>query len=63
MWAIALLGKQSEILDKPDDLDTVLKEKVNDLEKNPGAVSPAWTQYRVVAKEAEFWQAVESMPG
>lgn len=58
--AIALLGKQSEILDKPEDLNFALQEKVNDLEKDPGAIAQAWTQYRVIAKKAEFWQAADS---
>ncbi|GGP15060.1 pyridoxine/pyridoxamine 5'-phosphate oxidase [Oceanobacillus neutriphilus] len=58
--AIALLGKQSEVLEKQEELDEALKEEVSELEKNPNTVSSAWTQYRVAASEVEFWQAADS---
>ncbi|WP_052400969.1 pyridoxine 5'-phosphate oxidase C-terminal domain-containing protein [Oceanobacillus jeddahense] len=58
--AIALLGKQSQILEKQEHLDTALRDKVNELEKNPSLISTTWTQYQLNAGEVEFWQAADN---
>ncbi|MBD1381842.1 pyridoxine/pyridoxamine 5'-phosphate oxidase [Metabacillus arenae] len=57
--AIALLDKQSSILEKRSDFDIALIEQLNRLKENPASVSNSWTLYRVVAKEVEFWQGNE----
>ncbi|MBO0995973.1 pyridoxine/pyridoxamine 5'-phosphate oxidase [Bacillus sp. SD088] len=58
--AIALLGKQSQMLHERNELEEALAEKYNELEKNPNLVPPAWTLYKVVAKDVEFWQAAQN---
>jgi len=57
--AIALLGKQSSILNEQHELDEALNKQIDILQHNPKLVFPSWTLYRVVAKEVEFWQADE----
>jgi len=57
--AIALIDKQSSILDKRQDFEEALKEQMNRLGQTPTLVSPSWTLYRVEAKEVEFWQGDE----
>lgn len=57
--AIALIGKQSSVLDNREDCEEALKEQMNRIEHTPTLVSPSWTMYRVEATEAEFWQGNE----
>ncbi|MFE5320852.1 pyridoxal 5'-phosphate synthase [Paenibacillus sp. NPDC056579] len=54
--AIALIGKQSAVLDDRYRFDEALKEQMNLLRDNPDIVSPSWTLYRVDASVVEFWQ-------
>lgn len=57
--AIALIGKQSAVLDDRFKFDEALKEQMNLLRDNPDIVSPSWTLYRVDASVVEFWQGNE----
>jgi pyridoxamine 5'-phosphate oxidase len=57
--AIALLGKQSSILDEQCDFDEALTKEIINVKQNPQLVYTSWTLYKVVAKEVEFWQADE----
>ncbi|TDL49269.1 FMN-binding protein [Paenibacillus dendritiformis] len=53
--AIALIGKQSAVLDKRQDFDEALQEQMKRVAQTPGLVSPSWTMYRFEANEVEFW--------
>ncbi|MEU6409233.1 pyridoxal 5'-phosphate synthase [Microbispora sp. NPDC046933] len=55
--ADALTGRQSQVLDKPSDLDAALRAAHAQIEADPGVVAPGWTVYGVHAEEVEFWQA------
>src|SRR5690606_41609960 len=57
--AIALIEKQSQILESSAELEDAVAEKLNDLSNNPQLVSSAWTLYQGRAREVEFWQAHE----
>lgn len=57
--AIALIDKQSSILDKRQDFDEALKKQMDRVRQTPDLVSSSWTLYRVEANEVEFWQANE----
>lgn len=57
--AIALIDKQSSILEKQSDFDEALIQQLNTVRNNPTLVSSSWTLYRVVAGEVEFWQGNE----
>ncbi len=57
--AIALIGKQSSVLDNSHHLDEALEEQLDCVRQNPDLVYPLWTLYRVEAKEVEFWQGKE----
>lgn len=57
--AIALIGKQSSVLDNCQDFDEALREQMNRVRLTPNLVSPLWTLYRVEAQEVEFWQGNE----
>ncbi|TCS93222.1 pyridoxine/pyridoxamine 5'-phosphate oxidase [Hazenella coriacea] len=58
--AIALIGKQSSILDEQDDLEEAVTKQLDQLERNPHQIDPYWTLYRVEAEEVEFWQGDEN---
>lgn len=55
--AIALIDKQSSILEQQQDFDIAVTEQLDRIEHNPYLLSPSWTLYRVEAHEVEFWQA------
>ncbi|CAG9606954.1 pyridoxine/pyridoxamine 5'-phosphate oxidase [Pseudoneobacillus rhizosphaerae] len=55
--AIALLEKQSLILQDPHELEEALTKQLIKLNRNPKLISPSWTLYKVEATEVEFWQA------
>ncbi|GAA3692363.1 pyridoxal 5'-phosphate synthase [Nonomuraea antimicrobica] len=55
--AEALIGRQSEILDDPADLDDAFEQAQARITADPGLIAPAWTLYAVTAQEVEFWQA------
>ncbi|WP_282942674.1 pyridoxal 5'-phosphate synthase [Paenibacillus sp. RC67] len=57
--AIALIGKQSTILDKLQDFDEALKQQMTRVRQTPDLASTSWKLYRVEAKEVEFWQGNE----
>jgi pyridoxamine 5'-phosphate oxidase len=52
-WA----GNQSQVLNKPDDLEDALAEARTRVAADPAAVPETWTRYDVLADEVEFWQA------
>ncbi|MFG3436086.1 pyridoxal 5'-phosphate synthase [Nonomuraea sp. NPDC047897] len=55
--AEALIGRQSQPLDDPADLDEAFRRAKAAIEADPGLVSPTWTLYALTAHEVEFWQA------
>ncbi|MFD0716041.1 pyridoxal 5'-phosphate synthase [Paenibacillus sp. GCM10027626] len=57
--AIALIGKQSAILDKREDFEEAFEQQMNRISQTPDVVAPSWTLYRVEAQEVEFWQGNE----
>ncbi|WP_079505027.1 pyridoxine/pyridoxamine 5'-phosphate oxidase [Mesobacillus jeotgali] len=57
--AIALLGKQSTIMNRQQDADEALRNQMAILREHPDLVYPSWTLYRTVPEEVEFWQAQE----
>ena len=57
--AIALLGKQSTIMNEQQEADEALRNQMAILEEHPNLVYPSWTLYRTVPEEVEFWQAQE----
>ncbi len=55
--ADALIGRQSEPLQDPAELDAALRHAKSRVAADPGQVAPAWTLYAVSADDVEFWQA------
>ena len=55
--AVALIGKQSTILESRLTFDEAVMEQIANIEEKPDQVYELWTLYRVAATEAEFWQA------
>jgi pyridoxamine 5'-phosphate oxidase len=57
--AIALLGKQSTIMNRQQDADEAVRKQMAILQEHPDLVYRSWTLYRTVPEEVEFWQAQE----
>lgn len=57
--AIALIDKQSLILQDQQNFHSALADQLDRMEQAPELISPSWTLYRVEANEVEFWQADE----
>ncbi|WHX41294.1 pyridoxal 5'-phosphate synthase [Mesobacillus sp. AQ2] len=57
--AIALLGKQSTVMNRQQEADEAVRNQMAILQQQPNLVYPSWTLYRTVAEEVEFWQAQE----
>ncbi|WP_206612509.1 pyridoxine/pyridoxamine 5'-phosphate oxidase [[Pantoea] beijingensis] len=57
--AAALLGRQSEQLEHPQELDDALVAQLRELEANPEKVAPHWAVYAVLPESVEFWQGDE----
>ena len=55
--AESLLGRQSEVLDDPADLDVALTEAREQVAGDPELVPEHWTLYQLVPDQVEFWQA------
>ncbi|MGH3206844.1 MAG: pyridoxine/pyridoxamine 5'-phosphate oxidase [Trebonia sp.] len=55
--AAALIGRQSELLADPADLDAAFRQSQGAVDANPGLVAPGWTLYQLTADTVEFWQA------
>lgn len=55
--AIALVGRQSEVLTSDRDLDHAIETARRKLDEEPDAAAPNWALYVVAASEVEFWQA------
>ncbi|MGW4472665.1 pyridoxine/pyridoxamine 5'-phosphate oxidase [Nonomuraea sp. NPDC004354] len=55
--AEALIGRQSEPLDDPAELDAAFEQAYARVTADPDLVAPAWTLYALTAEEVEFWQA------
>lgn len=53
----AFVGRQSEVLADPADLDRAAEEARRWVEENPGVALETWTRYLVTPSEVEFWQA------
>jgi pyridoxamine 5'-phosphate oxidase len=54
--AEALIGRQSEPLDDPAELDRAFRQAEARVTADPGLIAPGWTLYALTAEEAEFWQ-------
>ncbi|MFS2221727.1 pyridoxal 5'-phosphate synthase [Pantoea sp. B65] len=57
--AVALLGRQSEILANEQDLADGLAQQQQRLVDHPDLVAPQWAVYAVKAHSIEFWQGDE----
>jgi pyridoxamine 5'-phosphate oxidase len=55
--AAALIGRQSEPLDDPAELDEAFHRAEAAIDADPGLVSADWTLFGLSAKAVEFWQA------
>lgn len=55
--AAALVGRQSEPVDDPGDLDAAFRQSQAAVDADPGLVAPGWTLYALSADAVEFWQA------
>jgi pyridoxamine 5'-phosphate oxidase len=55
--AAALIGRQSEPLDDPADLDEAFGRAQAGVDATPGLVAPDWTLYALTADTVEYWQA------
>lgn len=55
--AAALVGRQSEPVDDPADLDAAFRQSQAAVDADPGLVAPGWTLYALSADAVEFWQA------
>lgn len=55
--AIALLGKQSNVLPDSNVLEESLVKQVEQMKRKPNLLDPHWCLYKVTAREVEFWQA------
>jgi pyridoxamine 5'-phosphate oxidase len=55
--AAALIGRQSELLEAPADLDAAFLQSQAAVDADPGLVAPGWTLYQLTADTVEFWQA------
>ncbi|WP_019639551.1 pyridoxine/pyridoxamine 5'-phosphate oxidase [Paenibacillus fonticola] len=57
--AVALIEKQSQVLEDPAEFENALTEKLIGLKDDPSLVSSSWSLYQVDAREVEYWQANE----
>ncbi|MEH7225409.1 pyridoxal 5'-phosphate synthase [Bacillus sp. JJ1566] len=57
--AVALLGKQSSILNEQTEFEEALNNEMKKIRQNPTIIFPYWTLYRVDPIEVEYWQADE----
>ena len=55
--AESLVGRQSQVLDDPADLDAALAEARARVVADPRLVPEHWVLYQLVPDEVEFWQA------
>ncbi|MDX6421178.1 MAG: pyridoxamine 5-phosphate oxidase [Trebonia sp.] len=55
--AAALIGRQSEPLDDPADLDAAFRQSQAAVDADPALIAPGWTLYQLTADTVEFWQA------
>jgi pyridoxamine 5'-phosphate oxidase len=54
--AIALIGKQSDVLPSRKVFEEAFRENVERVKNEPNLVDPNWCLYKVTACEVEFWQ-------
>ncbi|MCD5353972.1 pyridoxine/pyridoxamine 5'-phosphate oxidase [Kineosporia mesophila] len=54
--AESLIGRQSQPLTGPEDLDRASQESRERVDQQPDLVEPAWTLYTLKAESVEFWQ-------
>ncbi len=57
--AIALTGRQSDVLANAHAVDAEFSRQQARLAADPGLVAPGWTAFAVAAQEVEFWQGSE----
>lgn len=55
--ASILIGRQSEVLNSPDDLRRALDEQLARVAAQPDMASPHWGMYALSPREVEFWQS------
>jgi pyridoxamine 5'-phosphate oxidase len=55
--AAAMVGRQSEPLDDPAELDEAFRRSQAEIDANPGLIAAGWTLYALTADTVEFWQA------
>ena len=54
--AVALTGRQSEVLGSPQDLEDALALQNRRLREEPDLVAAGWALFIVMPHEVEFWQ-------
>jgi len=52
----ALMGRQSDVLAHPSELDTAFAAQCERIGQEPDLVAPSWTVYAVQPDLVEFWQ-------
>ena len=55
--AAALIGRQSEPLAGPAELDEAFRRSQAEVDANPALIAADWTLYSLSAETVEFWQA------
>ena len=55
--AAALVGRQSEPLADPAELDEAFRRAQAEVDAGPGLIAAGWTLYVLSAETVEFWQA------
>ncbi|HEY1822216.1 MAG TPA: pyridoxal 5'-phosphate synthase [Trebonia sp.] len=55
--AAALVGRQSERLGDPAELDEAFRRSQAEVDAGPALIAPGWTLYALSADTVEFWQA------
>jgi pyridoxamine 5'-phosphate oxidase len=55
--AAALVGRQSEPLAGPAELDEAFRRSQAEVDADPGLIAAGWTLYMLSAETVEFWQA------
>jgi len=53
----AYIGRQSQVLRDPAELDAAAAEAARWVEENPDVAPETWTRYLIDPDEVEFWQA------
>jgi pyridoxamine 5'-phosphate oxidase len=57
--AVALMERQSDALDRPEQVEAMYNRQLDRLAADPELTSARWAAYAVAPREVEFWQGSE----